>query len=102
MENKIYKLTLADGTVIDQLRKNGDNYISTEELTEDMFQGNLFEITVESEDKKETYTNVDLVQITKMASEYWFVLRPLSDLEIQMDKVTSNIDFLAMMQDVEL
>lgn len=102
MENLIYTMTLADGTVIGQLKKNGDNYISSEKLTEDMFQGNLSEVTVESEEGKETYLNMDLVQITTMNGEYWFVLRPLSDIEMQMSMMESNIDFLAMMQDVEL
>lgn len=102
MENLIYTMTLADGTVISQLKKNGDNYISSEKLTEDMFQGNLSEVTVESEEGKETHSNMDLVQITTMNGEYWFVLRPLSDIEMQMSMMESNIDFLAMMQDVEL
>ena len=46
--------------------------------------------------------NMDLVQITEMDGEYWFVLRQFSATELAMAKMSSNIDFLAMMQDVEL
>ena len=46
MDEKIYKITLADGTVIDNLRLNGNNYISDKELTADMFLGNLAKVIV--------------------------------------------------------
>lgn len=50
----------------------------------------------------EQMENMDLVQITEMNGEYWFVLRQFSATELAMAKMSSNIDFLAMMQDVEL
>ena len=37
MNNKIYKITLADGTVIDNLTLNGNNYISKEVVDPSIF-----------------------------------------------------------------
>ena len=105
MEDLIYTMVLSDGTIIENLRKNGDNYISASKLTVDMFEGKLSEVTVktsDSEEVMENMENMDLVQITEMNGEYWFVLRQFSETELAMAKMSSNIDFLAMMQDVEL
>lgn len=102
MEDLIYTMVLSDGTIIENLRKNGDNYISTSKLTVDMFEGKLSSITIKSSDSEVTMENMDLVQITKMFNEYWFVLRQFSTTEIAIAKMSSDIDFLAMMQDVEL
>ena len=38
MEDLIYTMVLSDGTIIENLRKNGDNYISASKLTADMFE----------------------------------------------------------------
>lgn len=34
MDDKIYKITLSDGTVLDNLRLNGNNFISSSEIDE--------------------------------------------------------------------
>ena len=102
MEETLYTIILSNGTTINNLRKNGDNYISKTELPREMFEGKLSSIIIKSSESEVTMENMDLVQITKMFNEYWFVLRQFSATEIAMAKMSSNIDFLAMMQDVEL
>lgn len=102
MEDLIYTMVLSDGTTIENLRKNGDNYISASKLTSDMFEGKLSEVTVKTPEDEVVMENMDIVQITEMDGEYWFVLRQFSAMELAMAKMSSNIDFLAMMQDVEL
>lgn len=39
-DQKIYKITLADGTIIDNLTLNGNNYISAELIDASIFEGN--------------------------------------------------------------
>lgn len=67
-----------------------------------MFEGKLSEVTVKTSEDEMVMENMDLVQITEMDGEYWFVLRQFSATELAMAKMSSNIDFLAMMGDVEL
>lgn len=102
MEDLIYTMVLSDGTTIENLRKNGDNYISATKLTADMFEGKLSEVTVKTSEDEVVMENMDLVQITEMDGECWFVLRQFSSIELAIAKMSSDIDFLAMMQDAEL
>lgn len=98
----MYTMVLSDGTIIENLRKNGDNYISASKLTADMFEGKLSEVTVKTSEDEVVMENMALVQITEMNGEYWFVLRQFSSIELTIAKISSDIDFLAMLQDAEL
>lgn len=102
MNEKIYKVTLADGTVIENLRLNGNNYISDKELSADMFLGNLGTVTINDGEKDTVYENMSLVQLAKYDDEYWFILRTMTKKELQEIKNRSDIDYIAMMTDIEL
>ena len=73
MKNATYKITLSDGTVLDDLKMNGNNFISNIEIDAAAFEGNCSEITINDGEKDEIYSNVELVQIMKIENEYWFV-----------------------------
>ena len=51
MDDKIYKITLADGTVIDNLKLNGNNFISPVEIDETIFDGNCLNVTINDGEK---------------------------------------------------
>lgn len=85
------------------LKLNGNNYISSKKLTEDMFEDNLSHVVfTDSEGNAEEHDNMALVQITKVGKEYWFVLRDLTAQEIRDAKIQANIEYIAMMADVDL
>lgn len=97
-----YTITLADGTAIKDLSLNGNNFISTKKLTESSF-ADLSHVTITDEDgKPEEHDNMELVQIAKNGKEYWFVLRELSPQEIRDAKIQADIEYLAMMADIEI
>ena len=103
MDEKIYKITLADGTVIDNLRLNGNNFISHVPVTEDMFSYNCSVVTINDGEKDDVRENMELVQITEPeAGVYWFVLRDISEKELSTIKMQSDIEYIAMMAGVEL
>lgn len=103
---KVWKITLADGTTIENLALNGNNFVSAKKITEDMFEGKLSEVTIEGQldgqEFNQTYTNMELVQIAKYGNKYYFILREKSQKEIEQEQIKSNIDYLAMMTDVDL
>ena len=101
MPEKIYKITLANGTVIDNLRLNGNNFISETEVTKEMFEHNLGSVLIEDGETVEEHGNMDLVQIMKYNDEWWFVLRDISEAELREAKLRSDLDYLAMMTDIE-
>lgn len=102
MGDKIYKITLTDGTVINDLKLNGNNFISSTEIEESVFDGNLLTVTINDGDKDEIHTNMELVQIQKMGAEYWFVLRDITETELAFIKMQSDIEYVAMISEIEL
>lgn len=102
MNDNIYTITLEDGTQIENLRLNGNNYISQNPISSEIFDGNLGTVTISDGETEEIHTNMGLVQITQMNGEYWFVLRDIPESEIAAAKLRSDVDYLAMMSDVEI
>lgn len=102
MDEKIYTITLEDGTQIENLRMNGNNFISQEQIDPEIFDGNLGEVTINDGENDELHENMGLVQVTQMGDEYWFVLRDVPASEIANAKLRSDLDYLAMMTDVEI
>ena len=99
-----WKIILSDGTQLKNLKLNGNNYISKTKITEDDFEGKLSKITIENETDKtsEELENMELVQIVHCEDGYYFVLRQLSQDEIDKIKTKADIEYLAMMTDVDL
>lgn len=103
---KTWKITLADGTQLENLRLNGNNFISDTKITADIFNGNLSKVVIEGiEDGKESiqeYEHMELVQIVHYEDGYYFVLRELSQDELDKIKTQADIEYLAMMSDIDL
>lgn len=70
-----YSVTLSDGTKLDNLALNGNNFVSSTKLTEDNFKDKLSKVTITGDDgKTKDYTDMVLVQVTQMGDETWFIL----------------------------
>ena len=100
--DKTYSVTLSDGTKLENLRLNGNNFISAVPVTKSMFDGNCSKVTISDGETEEVHENLDLVQITENGGEYWFILRSLTPDELFRIKMQSDIEYIAMMADVEL
>ena len=102
MDEKNYSVTLADGTTIDNLTLNGNNYISKTKIDTSIFEGNCHSVMISDGENEVVYDNMECVQVTQMNDEYWFVLRELSSEELATAKLQSDIEYIALMCDVEL
>ena len=102
MDEKIYKITLADGTEIRNLRLNGNNFISDAPISETIFDGNGSTVIINDGETDEFHENMELGQITPVGDEYWFVLRDLTAAELKQIKMQSDIEYVAMMAGVEI
>lgn len=101
--DKTYKITLSDGKVIENLKMNGNNFISKDEILEDIFIGNLSSVSIEdSEGVTENHTNMELVQVKQYGNEYWFILRDLTEDELTKITQRADLEYVAMMTGVEL
>lgn len=102
MNRKTYTVTLADGTIINNLKLNGNNFVSEETIDPIIFDGNCSPVTINDGTRDVIHDNMELVQVTEENGEYWFILRDLSETELNQIKIQSDIAYIAMMTDVEL
>ena len=102
MDDKVYSVTLADGTIIENLRLNGNNFVSDAPIDKSIFDGNCHSVTISDGENATVHENMECVQVTQMGAEYWFVLRELSESELKEAKIQASIEYIAMMCDVEL
>lgn len=103
----MYQIKLSDDTVISNLTMNGNNFVSATELTEADFEGKLSPVTITDLEtgQVEVHEHMDLVQIVNTyytEGNWYFILRDLTEDELWRAYVMGNIDYLAMMSDVEL
>lgn len=103
METKTYTITLATGVMIANLMLNGNNFISDEDLTEDTFAGKLYNVTItDSEGNTETIENGELISLYKEDGKTWFIIRETPVDVLKERKIQSDIQYIAMMADVDL
>ena len=101
MAQNEYTLTLADGREIKNLTKNGDNYVSKNEIDESIFEDNLDTMTVSDGETTTEYHNVVLVQQVQYADGWYLNFRELSKQELRDMTLDSKIEYLAMAADID-
>ena len=104
MNDDIYEITLADDTVISDLILNGNNFVSTTEITEDMFHDNLSSVTITNTTTGEVIEQgaSELVQIATYdfdPGKYYFILREFSQQELDEINLRADLDYALMMLD---
>ena len=101
---KSWKVTLSDGTEFKDLRLSGNYYISQTEITEKDFLGKLSNVIIENTENntRQEYGQMELIQILKYKDGYYFALRELTQQELDNIKIQSNIDYIAMMSNIDL
>ena len=101
-EEKIYSIKLTDGTVIENLRLNGNVFISAEEISADAFEDNCDPVTFSDGDTTEVHQHMALVAIERHGNKYWIMLRDRTSDELDKLKIMADIEYLAMMTDVDM
>lgn len=102
MNEKYYTITLADGTRLENLRLNGNNFISPGPLNASVFEQNLSDVMIFDGETEEHHTNMELVHCITFHGEIWFILRDLTPDELWRMQMEANVEYIAMMGDVDL
>lgn len=92
-----YSVTLSDGTKLDNLALNGNNFVSSAKLTEADFDNKLSKVTITDDDgQTKDYTDMVLVQVTQVGDETWFILgeKVQDDLSKLKDAVATLTDMI--------
>ena len=99
----MYKITLHDGTVLDDLELNGNNFISKKVLDDSVFSGNLDTVTISNGETTETYTDMKLLSNRVDNGKSWFVLVEKTTQEKAMERLVSALSVNAeSITDVQL
>ena len=108
MAKGTFTVTLADGTQLGGLELNGNNFISKTEVTPATFAGKLSAVTITGDAEADEagligeHKNMQLVQVKKYDSEYWFILREIPAAELERLQNRGDIDYIAMMSGITL
>lgn len=91
---KTFTITLSDGSVIENLELNGNNYISKKKLTAADFEGKLSHVDILDDETQETQVLTDafLVQCVKFDKEYWFILAEKTQEEKDREELFAKTD----------
>lgn len=70
----MYKITLHDGTVLENLELNGNNYIAEGVIEDSVFTDNLATVTITGGAATETYEDMVLLSNRVDGGRSWFIL----------------------------
>ena len=99
----MYQITLHDGTVLDELELNGNNFISEKVIDDSVFSGNLDTVTISNGETTETYTDMKLMSNRVDGGKSWFVLGEKTAQEKAMERLVAALSVNAeSITDVQL
>lgn len=108
----MYKITLADGLVLENIEVNGNTFISHEPINNEMFDHNLSPVDIELIGDKSPFDmtnfeghheNMTYAILPYSPDGIWeFVLSDIPESEMRIAKMASDIEYMAMMNDIEL
>ena len=87
----MYQITLHDGTVLDELELNGNNFISEKVIDDSVFNGNLDTVTITDGEKTEVFTDMKLLSNRVDNGKSWFVLGEKTAQEKAMERLVASL-----------
>ena len=102
MEELTYNIELASGKEFKNLRLNGNNYVSVEEVTEYDFD-DLSEVTItDSEGNIQVLHNVELLQVQQYEDGFYFILAEMPEAKVKAMATEAQILYTALATDTLL
>ena len=93
----MYTITLANGTQLNNLELNGNNYIAPAIIDDSVFAGNLGTVTIFDGTTAETYADMALVQNTSYGDgKSWFILAEKPEQEKEKEALAAEITGLQL------
>ena len=96
------KIILNNGNTVENLTLNGNNYISDEIISDDIFTDGLSIVTVVDGDISTEYKNMKLIQNIVLDGKSWFILAEKTQEEILKERLKSTEDVLMILMDLQM
>ena len=106
-----YTVTLSNGKVFSGLKMSGDCFVSRTPVSRDMFDGGLSKVTVKgvpASDEKDILPvsyelkACEVACLFKSDGEYYFAVDAPDEKELALMQLKADIEYVAMMSEVEL
>ncbi len=90
----MYTITLSDGTRLENLELNGNNFISEEIIEDSVFDGKLDTVTISDGERSETYYDMILMsnRVDALDGRSWFVLGEKSPQQKKEEEMAARLD----------
>lgn len=108
----MYKITLSNGYILDDIHLNGSTFISYKPIDETIFDHNLSPVDIERIGEPSPIELIDptghhenmtyTIFPNYPEGEWWFALSDISESEMRYAKICSQIEYMSMMTGVEL
>ena len=92
------KITFTNGMVV-EAEENASSLI-TERKPD--FPSDLSVVTVTGTNGEHVYKNAEIIECASVDGRYWFSFREISEKERASKQLQANIEYIAMMTDVDL
>lgn len=101
----MYSITLQDGTVINELELNGNNYISNTVIPDKVFDRNLGKVEISDGETTEIFFDMKLMSNIEREGRSWIVLGQKTEQDFLLEAIAqqrADVDYIAIMKGVEL
>lgn len=89
---KTYAITLADGTKIEHLELNGNNFVTDQKIDDAVFTAeNLATVKISDGTTEVTYENMRFIKNDFGEGKSWFVLREKTSQELALERLGALI-----------
>jgi hypothetical protein len=94
--DKTHSIKLADGTFLENLGLNGNNYISAAKVDESTFKDNCSPVIFgDGSGEFDLHENMELIHILEVDGEWWIALRDITAPELESRQLRADIDAYA-------
>ena len=92
----MYTIKLNNGTVLDNLELNGNNFISDKIIPDDIFTDNLNEVEISDVENTQIYNDMVLVANRVIDGKSWFILAEKTPVQKEKETLKATITDLQL------
>jgi len=92
----MYTIKLYDGTLLENLELNGNNFISDKIIPDDIFTDNLNEVEISDGENTQIYQDMALVANRVIDGKSWFILAEKTPEQKEKETLKATITDLQM------
>lgn len=90
----MFTMTLANGTKLENLELNGNNYIAPDVVEDSVFEGNMDTVIISDGTTEETYSDMRLMSNIVRNGQSWIVIGERSKASADVERLQNQVNEL--------